>query len=65
LQQIKNDVEEDYLDFPNVPRTDAARYAVDALADTQQDFDPYIAIKFWNWWLDEAIPQAWELATRS
>jgi hypothetical protein len=59
-----NDAYEDYLDFPKVPKTDAARYAVDALANTQQDFDYNVAVEFWNWWLDEAIPQAWELATR-
>jgi hypothetical protein len=59
-----NDAYEDYYEIPQTPKTDAARYAVDALANTQQDFDYNVAVEFWNWWLDEAIPQAWELATR-
>lgn len=29
------------------------------------DFDPEIRKEFWEWWLIEAIPQAWELAQQS
>lgn len=29
---------------------------------TETDFDPLKRLEFWEWWLTEAIPQAWELA---
>jgi hypothetical protein len=30
-----------------------------------ENFDPQKRLEFWEWWLTEAIPQAWELAQQS
>lgn len=31
----------------------------------QQTFDPTKRLEFWQWWLTEAIPQAWEMANQT
>ena len=49
---------------PN-PYWDTAFYAASAYSLNFQDHNETVAHEFWEWWLTEAIPQAWDLARRS
>ena len=47
---------------------DAASSAVKAITNTEEGFNfganADKALDFWNWWLTEAVPQAWEFANQ-
>jgi hypothetical protein len=62
---VENDNEEDWMD----PDADAANWACAAYAGpiwaTDDFYDPSSGLEFWEWWITEAIPQAWEMATNN